>query len=160
MKAGTFRNTQWDPVLIISQIVSVQFCVYFTLGLLILTASLLAGETYRLDNVFEYHEIHISDLKGRLIICAFVTNSFLASLFLWCIIRRAKLCLDFSCTFHFFHLLICWHYNSSFPSNISWWLVNAITTTIMCIGGEFLCLKSELKEIPVGYSALNQKSDV
>lgn len=30
----------------------------------------------------------------------------------------------------------------------------------MCIGGEFLCLKSELKEIPVGYSALNQKSDV
>uniref|UniRef100_A0A1A9VVY1 Protein SYS1 homolog n=1 Tax=Glossina austeni TaxID=7395 RepID=A0A1A9VVY1_GLOAU len=160
MKAGTFRNTQWDPVLIISQIVSVQFCVYFTLGLLILTASLLAGETYRLDNVFEYHEIHISDLKGRLIICAFVTNSFLASLFLWCIIRRAKLCLDFSCTFHFFHLLICWHYNSSFPSNISWWLVNAITTAIMCIGGEFLCLKSELKEIPVGYSALNQKSDV
>uniref|UniRef100_A0A1B0FM85 C2H2-type domain-containing protein n=1 Tax=Glossina morsitans morsitans TaxID=37546 RepID=A0A1B0FM85_GLOMM len=65
-----------------------------------------------------------------------------------------------NCTFHFFHLLICWHYNSSFPSNISWWLVNAITTTIMCIGGEFLCLKSELKEIPVGYSALNQKSDV
>uniref|UniRef100_A0A1A9W9D2 Protein SYS1 homolog n=1 Tax=Glossina brevipalpis TaxID=37001 RepID=A0A1A9W9D2_9MUSC len=160
MKAGTFRNTQWDPILIISQIVSVQFCVYFTLGLLILTASLLSGDTYRLDNVFEYHEIHISDLKGRLIICAFVTNSFLASLFLWCIIRRAKLCLDFSCTFHFFHLLICWYYNSSFPSNISWWLVNAITITIMCIGGEFLCLKSELKEIPVGYSALNQKSDV
>lgn len=60
MKAGTFRNTQWDPVLIISQIVSVQFCVYFTLGLLILTASLLAGETYRLDNVFEYHVCSLS----------------------------------------------------------------------------------------------------
>lgn len=30
----------------------------------------------------------------------------------------------------------------------------------MCVGGEFLCLKTELKEIPVGYAALNQKADV
>ncbi|XP_023300904.1 protein SYS1 homolog [Lucilia cuprina] len=160
MKSGSFRNTQWDPILLISQIISVQFCVYFTLGLLVGLANLVAGDNYRLDNIFEYHEIHVSDLGGRLLICAFVTNSFLASLALWCIVRRAKLCLDFSCTFHIFHLLICWWYNNAFPSNISWWLLNCITATIMCIGGEFLCLKSELKEIPVGYSALNQKSDV
>lgn len=204
MKSGSFRSTQWDPILLVSQIISVQFCVYFTLGLLVFFANLMAGENYRLDNIFEYHvsfhlnnisnlltnchcilqEIHVSDLGGRLIICAFVTNSFVASLALWCIVRRAKLCLDFryvisnflcnyelvlqlfsvsyvfSCTFHIFHLLICWWYNNAFPSNISWWLLNATTTTIMCIGGEFLCLKSELKEIPVGYSALNQKSDV
>ncbi|KAM7362749.1 protein SYS1 homolog, partial [Cochliomyia hominivorax] len=134
--------------------------LYFTLGILVGLANLVAGDNYRLDNIFEYHEIHVSDLGGRLIICAFVTNSFLASLALWCIVRRAKLCLDFSCTFHIFHLLICWWYNNAFPSNISWWLLNCITATIMCIGGEFLCLKSELKEIPVGYSALNQKSDV
>ncbi|XP_065372177.1 protein SYS1 homolog [Calliphora vicina] len=160
MKSGSFRNTQWDPILLISQIISVQFCVYFTLGLSVGLANMLAGDNYRLDNIFEYHEIHVSDLGGRLLICAFVTNSFLASLALWCIVRRAKLCLDFSCTFHIFHLLICWWYNNAFPSNISWWLLNCITATIMCIGGEFLCLKSELKEIPVGYSALNQKSDV
>ncbi|XP_053962748.1 protein SYS1 homolog [Anastrepha obliqua] len=160
MKAGTFRNTQWDPMLLITQIISMQSCIYFTLGLLVFFANILAGDNYTLDNVFEYHEIHISDAGGRLIILAFVLNSFVASLALWFIVRRAKLCLDFSCTFHFIHLLICWWYNSNFPSNVSWWLLNAITTTLMCIGGEFLCLKSELKEIPVGYAALNQKSDV
>ncbi|XP_067616133.1 protein SYS1 homolog [Eurosta solidaginis] len=160
MKTGTFRNTQWDPLLLITQIISMQSCLYFTLGLLVFFANILAGDNYTLDNVFEYHEIHISNAGGRLIILAFVLNSFVASLALWCIVRRAKLCLDFSCTYHILHLLICWWYNSKFPSNISWWLLNAITTTIMCIGGEFLCLKSELKEIPVGYAALNQKSNV
>ncbi|XP_037944583.1 protein SYS1 homolog [Teleopsis dalmanni] len=160
MKSGTFRSTTWDPILLISQIISMQFVVYFSLGIFVCIANILAGDNYTLDNIFEYHEIHISDIGGRLVICAFVLNSLVASLALWCIVRRAKLCLDFSCTFHVLHLLFCWWYNSSFPSNISWWLLNATTTTFMCIGGEFLCLKSELKEIPVGYAALNQKSDV
>jgi len=44
---------------------------------------------------FHFQEIHIYDLGGRLVICAFVLNAFLASLALWCIVRRAKLCLDF-----------------------------------------------------------------
>ncbi|XP_023178794.1 protein SYS1 homolog isoform X2 [Drosophila hydei] len=137
-----------------------QCCVYFTLGLLVFIANKLSGDNYALDHLFEYHEIHIYDLGGRLVICAFVLNAFVASLALWCIVRRAKLCLDFSCTFHLLHLIICWWYNRSFPANASWWLLNVITATIMCIGGEFLCLQSEMKEIPVGYAALNQKSDV
>lgn len=114
---GTFRNTQWDPTLLTSQIVSMQFCVYFSLGLLVFIANKLAGDNYTLDHIFEYHvssttnrliatveliaticalqEIHIYDLGGRLVICAFVVNAFVASLALWCIVRRAKLCLDF-----------------------------------------------------------------
>ncbi|XP_064547010.1 protein SYS1 homolog [Drosophila montana] len=160
MKGGTFRNTQWDPTLLTSQIVSMQCCVYFSLGLLVFVANKLAGDNYTLDHLFEYHEIHIYDMGGRLVICAFVLNAFVASLALWCIVRRAKLCLDFSCTFHLLHLIICWWYNRSFPANASWWLLNVITATIMCIGGEFLCLQTEMKEIPVGYAALNQKSDV
>lgn len=55
MKTGSFRNTQWDPLLLISQIISVQFCVYFSLGILVCAANLLAGDNYRLDNIFEYH---------------------------------------------------------------------------------------------------------
>lgn len=94
-----------------------QFCVYFTLGLLVFVANKLSGDNYSLDHLFEYHvccvgpllclqsinipftfqEIHIYDLGGRLVICAFVLNAFVASTALWCIVRRAKLCLDFRC---------------------------------------------------------------
>lgn len=118
---------------------------------------------------------------GRLIICGFIINSLVGSVLLWFIVKRTKLCLDFryvtkllkvnyvhiifltipcSCTFHALHLITCWMYNSSFPTTFSWWLLNAVCGIIMCVCGEFLCLKTELKEIPVGYSALNDKVDL
>lgn len=65
-----------------------------------------------------------------------------------------------SCTFHLVHLLVCWWYNATFPTNASWWLVNAVCAAIMCVSGEFLCLRTELQEIPVGYAALNTKADL
>lgn len=99
-------------------------------------------------------------MGGRLVIAAFAVNSVLGSLALWFIVRRTKLCLDFSCTFHIVHLCICWWYNAMFPTNASWWLLNAVCAAIMCVCGEFLCLRTELQEIPVGYQALNTKADL
>ncbi|EDS29517.1 conserved hypothetical protein [Culex quinquefasciatus] len=105
-------------------------------------------------------EIHVTDLGGRLVIFAFVLNSLVGSGALWFVVRRTKLCLDFAVTFHVIHLVVCWWYNSAFPATISWWLLNAVCTALMCVGGEFLCLKTEMREIPVGYSALNNKVDL
>lgn len=65
-----------------------------------------------------------------------------------------------SCTFHIVHLCVCWWYNAMFPTNASWWLLNAVCAAIMCVCGEFLCLRTELQEIPVGYAALNTKADL
>lgn len=132
---------------------------------------------------FLLQEIHVTDVGGRLVICAFVLNSMIGSIALWFIVRRTKLCLDFwylltpntavpncylslklnlhfSCTFHIFHLFVCWWFNASFPWTFSWWLLNCVCATIMCALGEVLCLKTELKEIPVGYTALNTKADL
>lgn len=68
---------------------------------------------------------------------------------LWFIVCRTKQCLDFAATAHFLHLLICWHYNSHFPATLSWWLLNAACVTIMCVYGEYLCLRTELQAIPL-----------
>lgn len=157
---GTFRNTQWDPYLLVAQIVAMQALLYVSLGTVMFVMDLFAEANHTLDHLFEYHEIHVSDIGGRLVIFAFVLNSLVGSGLLWFIVRRTKLCLDFSVTFHFIHLIICWWYNSAFPSTISWWLLNAVCTALMCVCGEFLCLKTELREIPVGYSALNNKVDL
>lgn len=90
------------------------------------------------------------------IILAFVFNALFGAVLLWVIVRRTKLCLDFSFTWHFIHLIICWIYSSSFPSSFTWWLLNIVCATLMCITGEFLCIKSELQEIPVGYLKLTE----
>lgn len=64
-------------------------------------------------------------------------------------IRRGKQCLDFTVTVHFFHLLGCWFYSSRFPSALTWWLVQAVCIALMAVIGEYLCMRSELKEIPL-----------
>ncbi|XP_050088779.1 protein SYS1 homolog [Anopheles aquasalis] len=157
---GTFRNTQWDPYLLIAQIVAMQSLLYVSLASIMYVMDFFAEANHTLDHIFEYHEIHVTDLGGRLVIVAFILNSLVGAGLLWFIVRRTKLCLDFSFTFHFTHLVLCWWYNEAFPATIGWWMLNAVCTALMCVCSEFLCLKTELKEIPVGYTALNQKVDL
>lgn len=52
---GSFRYTQWDPWLIIFQIISVQCILYVTLGITITLLGTLIGDTRTLDHIFEYH---------------------------------------------------------------------------------------------------------
>lgn len=60
----------------------------------------------------------------------------------------------FSCTFHIIHLIVCIFYNGSLPT-ITTWLLWIVSASLMTLGGEYLCLASEMKEIPVGYQSLN-----
>ncbi|XP_053618474.1 protein SYS1 homolog [Plodia interpunctella] len=146
---GSFRYTQWDPCLIISQIVAMQSLMYLCLCLLTAIMQDLTGSTRTLDHIFEYHEIHVRDSEGRAVITAFVINAVIGAFLLWTVIGRTKLCLDFSCTYHGIHLLICWIYNGNFPFSFSWWTLNIACAAITCVTGEFLCLRTELQAIPL-----------
>ena len=72
-----------------------------------------------------------------------------SALGLWFFIRRGKQCLDFTVTVHFFHMIGCWIYNAHFPGALSWWLVNVACMALMAVIGEYLCMRSELRAIPV-----------
>lgn len=73
----------------------------------------------------------------------------LSALGLWIFIRRGKQCLDFTVTVHFFHMIGCWIYNSHLPAALSWWLVNVACIALMAVIGEYLCMRTELRAIPV-----------
>ncbi|XP_050673147.1 protein SYS1 homolog [Leptidea sinapis] len=146
---GSFRYTQWDPCLIISQIIAMQFIMYLTLCILIAIMQDLTGSTRTLDHIFQYHEIHVKDNEGRAVILAFVINAVIGAYLLWLLVGRTKLCLDFSCTFYGIHLVSCWMYNAAPPTTFSWWVLNIACTAITCVAGEFLCLRTELQAIPL-----------
>ncbi|KAK9892299.1 hypothetical protein WA026_019104 [Henosepilachna vigintioctopunctata] len=154
---GSFRYTQWDPWLIISQIVTIQCVLYLTLGLWLALLGTLVGDTRTLDHIFEYHELQVRDFGGRMVIFAFILNALVGAAVLLFVVERTKLCMDFTSTWHLIHLVICWFYNKKFPSSISWWLLNTACATIMCVCAEFLCLRSELKAIPL---SLGPKTDL
>ncbi|BES87515.1 Integral membrane protein S linking to the trans Golgi network [Nesidiocoris tenuis] len=147
--SGQFRNTAWDPILIVSQIVAVQSVFYLTLGVWLLALDFVVGTSRSLDHVFKYQEIHSRDSIGKLVIVAFLLNALTGAVSLWCLVQRTKLCLDFACTVHFLHLILCWIYNGYFPVSLFWWVLNIVSAGIMCICGELLCMRTELKAIPL-----------
>lgn len=74
---------------------------------------------------------------------------FFSALGLWFIVRRTKLCLDFAFTTHFVHFFFCWIFSGHLPQTLSWWIINIIGIAIMTVVGEFLCMKTEMKAIPL-----------
>ena len=99
---------------------------------------------------------------GKLLIAAFICNSLTCSLGLWYIVQRTKLCLDFTATVHLLHLLCCTWYNGSLPLSATWWVISLVCVTTMCVSGEFLCMRTELRTIPVSMAGAGSsaKSEV
>ena len=68
--------------------------------------------------------------------------------FMLYVIERAKKCLDFAATLYIIHLFICIVYGG-WPASVTWWVVNITGLAIMALLGEYLCIRRELKEIPI-----------
>lgn len=147
--AGQFRYTVWDPWMIISQILTLQAVFYVSLGLWISLFDVATGSNKSLDQIFKYQELQPTSFGGKIVVAAFIFNALNCSVGLWYIVQRTKLCLDFSCTVHLIHLIICVWFNSGLPYTLSWWMINLVCTAILCVSGEFLCMRTELQSIPV-----------
>jgi hypothetical protein len=42
----------------------------------------------------------------------------------------------------------------------SWWVINTVCIAVMCVSGEFLCMRTELRAIPVSMAGAGQKVDL
>uniref|UniRef100_A0A7N5ZR03 Protein SYS1 homolog n=1 Tax=Anabas testudineus TaxID=64144 RepID=A0A7N5ZR03_ANATE len=132
--ASHFRSYIWDPILIVSQIVLMQ-CIYYSfLGLWLAGVDSLVQTSRSLDQIFSYEVIGFATVQVTFL-CISKWNS--------------KQCLDFTVTVHFFHMIGCWIYNAHLPAALSWWLVNVACIALMAVIGEYLCMRTELRAIPV-----------
>ncbi|XP_060081286.1 protein SYS1 homolog [Ylistrum balloti] len=154
---GHFRSNVWDPVLIISQIVSMQCQFYLILGIWNYFMNTFGNFDSSLDKVFTETDLDVLETSGRLNVIAFLLNSLTSALALWFIVQRTKLCLDFSVTAHLFHFLACVIYNGNVPSTLPWWIINVISIALMTVTGEFLCMRTEMKAIPL---SMGPKADL
>ena len=64
------------------------------------------------------------------------------------IIKRSRLCLDFSLTCHLIHLLTISFYNRQFPLNFLWWSLTILSIWLMTERSRSLCMFQEL--LPIG----------
>lgn len=143
-----YGTVTWDPWLIVAQIVCLQCLYYLTLGLFL---SMLVGarvSRISLVYVFDYATVTATTVTGWCVIASFLLSALAGSVYLLYLIERAKKCLDFSATIYIIHLFICIIYGG-WPSSITWWVVNSTGIAVMALLGEYLCIRRELREIPI-----------
>lgn len=145
--------------MISAQILTLQAVFYVCLGVWVLGLDLILGSPHSLDQLFSYQELVANHTGGKLLIAAFLGNALTCSLGLWYVVQRTKLCLDFSCTVHFLHLVICLWWNTGFPKTLTWWVINLVSASLMCVTGEFLCMRTELRTIPTSMAPPQPKTD-
>ncbi|KAJ6815985.1 protein SYS1-like protein isoform X2 [Iris pallida] len=143
-----YGTVVWDPWLIVSQIVCLQCLYYLTLGLL--TAVLVGTRVSRLSLVyfFDFSTLTASTVTGWCAIFSFLLASAAGAVYMLYVIERAKKCLDFSATLYIIHLFVCIIYGG-WPSSFTWWVVNLTGLALMALLGEWLCIRRELREIPI-----------
>jgi len=67
-------------------------------------------------------------------------------LYLYKLVRRPRLILDFALTLAFNHLVLATYYSAAIPTSIFFWLVLICGATISVIFAEQLCVKREMSE--------------
>ncbi|KAJ3193129.1 hypothetical protein HK101_005386 [Irineochytrium annulatum] len=145
-----FRLTVFDPAHVVSQIVCLQSVHYVSLSLIVLALEVLTGSSITLNHLLYYPEVTLDTVLGWSLCFAFVFNAVLCTLYLLYIVQRAKLCFDFTCTLHGFHVLLTAAYSGGFPNTFTWWFLNIVTLLTMSLGGEYLCMQQEMKPIMIG----------
>ncbi|GAB4850175.1 hypothetical protein Ancab_029470 [Ancistrocladus abbreviatus] len=138
----------WDPWFIVAQIVCLQCLYYLTFG--VFSAILVGSRVSRMSLVyfFDFATVTASTLTGWCVIASLLLSSLAGAGCMLYLIERAKKCLDFAATLYIIHLFICTIYGG-WPNSIVWWVVNIIGLGVMALLGEYLCIRRELREIPI-----------
>ncbi|PIN09841.1 Integral membrane protein involved in transport between the late Golgi and endosome [Handroanthus impetiginosus] len=143
-----YGTAAWDPWLIVAQIVCLQCLYYMSLGVFLVI--LVCSRVSRMSLVyfFDYATVTASTAIGWCVMASIFLSSIAGAVFLVYIVERAKKCLDFCATLYIIHLFICFIYGG-WPASITWWVVHITGLAVMELLGEHLCMKRELREIPI-----------
>ncbi|KAJ3558703.1 hypothetical protein NM688_g761 [Phlebia brevispora] len=84
--------------------------------------------------------------RGWVIAVCWLAASGADIFYLYNLIRRPRLILDFVLTLVFNHLVLTTYYSNSIPTSWFFWIVMALCSTLMVIVAEQLCVRREMTE--------------
>ncbi|KAG9510974.1 Protein SYS1-like protein [Fragariocoptes setiger] len=124
-----------------------QLLSYASLAIILCFTCIISGQPPSIPYIFNHKLLRLS--SGTLVVVSHVINSLVGAYLLKVFVERSKACLDFTITNYTIHLLLTWWYTRSIPDTFQWWFINIVCISLMCITGEYLCRKEELKSIPL-----------
>eukprot|EP01039_Chlorochromonas_danica_P001083 gene1084-1173_t len=142
------KSQQFDPLLILYQIISLQCFNYLALGTLLGLCHALFDIKISLDHFFTSKHLNFVSWEGWMEIFCLFSTALIGAYLLSIIVEKSKKCVDFTFTFYFLHIICCTAYQE-FPLDWQWWVVNVLSSVAMASLGEYICATSELEDIPL-----------
>jgi len=182
--------SNWDPILLLSQIVSMQTLHYLTLSLIIppflaafadTTSLNYEGGAASVGMIMDWRQMagrptvigmpigerwwawsggrkvgygwkadqwdgRMDPMRGWIIAFCWIVACSADIYYLYKLIRRPRLILDFSLTLVFNHLVLTTYYSAALPTSLFFWLVLLGGATLTIVIAEQLCVKREMTE--------------
>jgi protein SYS1 len=66
--------------------------------------------------------------------------------YLYVLVRRPRMILDFSLTLLFNHLVFTTYYSASVPTSLFFWAIMVAGAILMIVGAEQLCVRREMRD--------------
>ncbi|KAI0364550.1 hypothetical protein BV20DRAFT_956020 [Pilatotrama ljubarskyi] len=188
------KQTAWDPILIVSQIIALQTLHYVTLSLLAPPLLVMFAEPASLEYeggaanvgmIMDWREMagrpttralpgegpwrslnsvwsggkqvglgssaqapfrQVDPIRCWIIAICWMAASAADVYYLYALIRRPRLILDFSLTLLFNHLVLTTYYSAAIPTSLFFWVVMGVSTASTVVFAEQLCVKREMTE--------------
>lgn len=142
-----FYPNIFDPILVVSQIMLMQCSFYLAYGFWILLCNMIAGTDVDLASIFAPSAMDFGHSYGWPPIAACILAAPVSAISLMLVVGRSKKCLDFGVTVAVTHLIACAIYET-FPTSSCWWIANVTYAVVAITMGEWLCIRSEMQDIP------------
>ncbi|KAI0676154.1 integral membrane protein S linking to the trans Golgi network-domain-containing protein [Trametes maxima] len=94
------------------------------------------------------HEVlrQVDPIRCWIIAICWMATSAADVYYLYALIRRPRLILDFSLTLLFNHLVLTTYYSAAIPTSIFFWIILGVSTAFTVVFAEQLCVKREMSE--------------
>jgi len=140
------QRVQFDPMLIILEIISFQLIFYGFFMLFSLIFDFLSGVSFSTEQIFNYAVFGAKSQMGRSCMIGSLAGGMSVAVAFALVEGRSRKALDFIGTTYIIHIIVA-TVTSHFPKSMIWWLTHFVGWSISTILAEFLSMKNELQEI-------------
>ena len=99
-------------------------------------------------NILGTERLSFGSVQGIMDCLVLITGYVANTVGLYLVVKKSAKCLDFTITLLIFHLLSTILYTRGFPTSWEWWIINVVGGLVMVLGGEWVCSRAELRDIP------------
>eukprot|EP00449_Zooxanthella_nutricula_P025185 CAMPEP_0198547912 /NCGR_PEP_ID=MMETSP1462-20131121/68501_1 /TAXON_ID=1333877 /ORGANISM="Brandtodinium nutriculum, Strain RCC3387" /LENGTH=134 /DNA_ID=CAMNT_0044278413 /DNA_START=121 /DNA_END=521 /DNA_ORIENTATION=- len=132
---GKFYGAEkFKPRLIVTQMVAMQASFALSLSAISACVDLAIGEPVSLSQLFWARAYTWETPAGFALATSVWATGLVMAVALRFVVERAKKCLDFVFTYHFFHF-VATCYLTGFPSNFQWWAINFVALLVAVLLG-------------------------